>query len=89
MVTTTYRQGCGTHLGMLLHKAADESPCGECAWGELLRRVSVEEWPLRPTHPAVLPISKKRAAENMAALMAAVALPIRTALPSNSEASDS
>lgn len=80
MTVTTYRQGCGTHMGLLLHKAAGESPCGECAQGELLRRVEVEQWPVRVRHPAALPISRRQAEANLAALMEAMSDAPRPAL---------
>lgn len=72
MNATTYRQGCGTHMGMLLHQSQDEPPCGECLRGELLRRVSAEEWPSQ-SRRRLGPISKEQAARNLAVLMAAMA----------------
>ncbi|MEU6709947.1 hypothetical protein ABZ897_00595 [Nonomuraea sp. NPDC046802] len=72
MNATTYREGCGTHMGMLLHQAEGEPPCGECLRGELLRRVAAEEWPSR-TRPRLGPISREQAARNLATLMAAMA----------------
>lgn len=71
-MTTTFRQGCGTHLGLLLHKAAGEPACGECLEGDMLRRLFAEEVPRRPTHPANLPVSRKQADLNRATLLAAV-----------------
>ncbi|MER6575782.1 hypothetical protein [Nonomuraea sp. NPDC001023] len=72
-MVTTYRQGCGTHMGLLLHHAADEPPCGECARGELLRRVSVEEWPIRPARPLLAPVTPEQAEENLRLLLDEVA----------------
>lgn len=72
MTTTTYRQGCGTHMGLLLHHAAGEPACGECLEGDMLRRLVAEEVPRRPTHPALLPISDRQAERNRADLLAAV-----------------
>jgi hypothetical protein len=72
-VTTTYRQGCGTHMGMLLHQAGGEEPCGECRRGELLRRLEVEACPRRvPPPPALVPVTPEKAAEHRAVLLAAL-----------------
>lgn len=87
MTATTYRLCCGTHLGLVAHQAADEPLCGECRRGELLRRAEVESWPI-PVKPvdwralAATPITRRRAAENLALLMEAMAEePAVTALP--------
>ena len=73
MSVTTYRQVCGTHLGLIAHNAADEALCGECAHAELVRRVSVEAWPVGVRHPARRPISRRQAEENLAVLVAEMA----------------
>lgn len=73
MTTTTYRQACGTHLGLIAHNAADEPLCGECAHAELVRRVSVEAWPVVVRHPARRPISRRQAEQNLAVLVAEMA----------------
>ncbi|MEV6035990.1 hypothetical protein AB0L65_32885 [Nonomuraea sp. NPDC052116] len=72
MVTTTHRLRCGTHMGLLLHKAAGEPACGECLEGDMMRRLFAEEVPRRPSHPANLPVSRKQADQNRATLLAAV-----------------
>lgn len=73
MSATTYRQVCGTHLGLVAHQAADESPCGTCRQGEFERRVSVEAWPIALWPAPVPPISREQAEHNLAALMEAMA----------------
>lgn len=72
MTATTYRQVCGSHLGLIAHTAADEPLCGECAHAELVRRVEVEAWPVHVRHPALRPISRRQAEQNLAVLMDAM-----------------
>lgn len=45
---TTYRESCGSHLGMRLHQTAGEPPCGTCATAEAWRRIYPETVPQRP-----------------------------------------
>jgi len=72
-MTTTYRQGCGTHMGLLLHQANGEDPCGECRRGELLRRLDAEACPRRPSRrPWLAAVTPEKAAEHRAVLLAAI-----------------
>lgn len=70
---TAYREGCGTHRGLLLHQAAGESPCPECLRGEAVRRVEHEGIPVRPSPvPDLPPVSPEQAARNRDVLERAV-----------------
>lgn len=72
-MNTTHRQQCGTVQGLIAHSAAEEPACGECRHAELVRRVSVEAWPIGLWNVAELRITKQHAAENLAVLMEAMA----------------
>ncbi|MFI9845135.1 hypothetical protein ACIHFD_49510 [Nonomuraea sp. NPDC051941] len=81
-VPTTYRNGCGTFLGLKLHQAADEHPCSECLIAEerrLLEATLLRELvPVRPTPLEPLPpITPEQAARNLATLNAEMRRPPR------------
>lgn len=60
------RHACGSLMGLLLHRDADESPCASCLRGEMLRRLSLEEVPTRPAKYA--PVTPEQAARNRTVL---------------------
>lgn len=64
LAPTVYRQGCGTHLGMLLHQVNGEAPCGECRRGEQIRRLEAEAVSPPPCEPWRAPLTPKLAATN-------------------------
>lgn len=80
-----YREGCGTHLGLLLHQANGEEPCAECRyheWARLVlygteagRRLLAEAIPQRPSPvPAepLKPVTPEQARRNRKILEAEV-----------------
>lgn len=71
MTATTYREGCGTHLGLRLHQAKGEPACARCLRGEDIRRVLREGIPTRPS-PVYTPITPEQAARNRAELARAL-----------------
>lgn len=75
---TTYRQGCGTHLGMRLHQANGEQPCGECRHGEQVRRLEAETVPLPPAEPWRIPITSGLAKAHRSILADALGITDRT-----------
>ncbi|GAA4209174.1 hypothetical protein GCM10022252_75300 [Streptosporangium oxazolinicum] len=74
-MTTTYRAGCGTFLGLRLHQASGETPCSLCLEGEadrlLVAKLVNESLPVRPS-PISRAITSEQAALNREVLAAAL-----------------
>jgi hypothetical protein len=60
---TTFRESCGSPLGMRLHQEAGEEFCGECQSGEAWRLLARELIPTRPTPPPSKTVITKQQAE--------------------------
>ena len=72
---TTYRESCGTHLGLRLHQEHDEPPCGACTTAETWRRLYAEAVPTRPkprADPLLEPVTEEQAAAHRSELLAAI-----------------
>ncbi len=68
---TTYREECGTPVGLRLHQAAEEEPCADCREAELLRRLDVEAAPVKVAHPLLAPVTPGQAAAHRRAAVEA------------------
>jgi len=73
MMSTIYRDCCGSLRGMIAHQSAGEKPCGWCVQAETAARLAAEAVTWRPARAdSFEPVTADQATVNRAVLAAEI-----------------